>query len=404
MIVPSIDISKGKAVQLIGGEKKVLEREDVEELGRFYARFGEVAVIDIDAAKEEGSNLPIIERLLKIADCRVGGGIRDEKTARKLLAAGAKKLILATAATPQLLSKLPKDATIVALDVRGGKVLKQGWCSSTGQTVEERIEETEKLCGGYLLTAVEKEGRLQGPDWQLIEKVRKLTSLPLTVAGGFSTIDEIKQAHSLGCSVQLGMALYTNQIDIIESFISLFNFEPLVPTIVVDEEGNVLMLAYSSKESLREALKTGCGVYFSRSRNAIWRKGETSANTQKLLRVYHDCDRDSLLFVVEQNGVACHTGTYSCFGDRRFTLNSLHRIFKNRVETKNQQSYTLKLLSNPKQTNAKLLEEAQELAEANTPEEVRFEAADVLYFTAVKLFSAGISFNEVLNELRSRQR
>ncbi|MCX7703937.1 MAG: phosphoribosyl-ATP diphosphatase [Planctomycetota bacterium] len=404
MIIPSIDLSEGKAVQLVGGERKVLEREDVTGLAESFARFGEVAVIDIDAARGTGSNSTVVEKLCKIADCRVGGGIRDEETARRFLRAGAKKLILGTAATPALLSRLPKDSLIVALDVRGGEVLSHGWRSSTGVRAEQKIKETEEYCSGYLLTAVEKEGRLEGTDWELIENVRKMTSLPLTVAGGFATLSDIKRAHELGCDVQLGMALYTNKIDLVESFVSLIKFDPLVPTVVSDREGNLLMLAYSSQDSLKEALKTGCGVYFSRSRNSIWKKGETSSNTQKLLRVFHDCDSDALLFIVEQKGDACHKGKYSCFGERKFTLNSLHRIFKERVESQKEGSYTLKLLSDKQTLGEKIREEAEELVKAETAEEVRYEAADVLYFTAVKLFSAGVSFDEVLNELRGRQR
>jgi len=404
MLIPSIDISESRVVQLVGGKEKALEFDDAEERASFYGRFGEVAVVDIDAAKGCGSNRELVKRLCGIADCRVGGGIRDEETARSLLASGAKRIILGTAATPELLKRLPKDALIVALDIRNGRVLTEGWQKATDETLEERIRETEKFCSGYLLTAVEKEGRMEGPDWELIEKARNLTELPLTVAGGFSTVEEILKAHDIGCDVQLGMALYTEKIDIVEAFVSLTKFAPLAPTITVDEDGQVLMLAYSSKESLKKTLRTGEVTYYSRSRNSLWQKGETSGNTQRLIRALHDCDRDALLFVVEQKGIACHRSTYSCFGGRRFDLNTLHKIFDERVRTQHDTSYTLKLLADCDYLNEKLKEEAEELAEAETKEDVRYEAADLLYFIAVKLFSKGLSFGDVLNELRARRR
>lgn len=87
----------------------------------------------------------------------------------------------------------------------------------------------------------------------------------------------------------------------------------LVPTIVQGRDGTVLMLAYSSPASLRRALATGQGWYYSRSRRRLWRKGQQSGNTQKLLQVMLDCDGDALLFVVEQKGPACHTLRPTCF-------------------------------------------------------------------------------------------
>ena len=94
----------------------------------------------------------------------------------------------------------------------------------------------------------------------------------------------------------------------------LFEKQNLIPTIVQDSETKaVLMLAYSGKESLQKTLETGRAAYFSRSRNSLWTKGETSGNFQKIVNIFVDCDEDTLLFEVEQTGVACHTGEYSCF-------------------------------------------------------------------------------------------
>jgi phosphoribosyl-AMP cyclohydrolase len=100
------------------------------------------------------------------------------------------------------------------------------------------------------------------------------------------------------------------------NFVESLDFEKgngLIPTIVQSVDGKVLMLAYSSKESLKQTIDTGKATYYSRSRKSLWVKGESSGNVQKIAGIYVDCDLDTLLFVVEQTGAACHEGYESCF-------------------------------------------------------------------------------------------
>ena len=101
--------------------------------------------------------------------------------------------------------------------------------------------------------------------------------------------------------------------------ISMIHFDEkgLVPAIVQEENGEVLMLAYMNEESLKKTLETGFTWFYSRSRKKLWRKGETSGNVQQVKEISYDCDGDTLLVRVHQSGVACHTGTYSCFSGRR---------------------------------------------------------------------------------------
>jgi len=160
MIIPSIDIMEGKAVQLKQGKDKVLERENVLELAEYFGRFGEIAVIDLDAAMGKGNNLELIKKLCKIAHCRVGGGIRSVEKAKEILSYGAKKIIIGTKASEYFLSHLPKDKVIVAIDANKGKIVTEGWLKEINATPAEYVQRFDNLCSGYLYTIVEKEGMM----------------------------------------------------------------------------------------------------------------------------------------------------------------------------------------------------------------------------------------------------
>ena len=140
MIIPSIDLMNGKAVQLKQGREKVLEREDVIELAKYYSRFGEIAVIDLDCALGNGNNEELIKQICKIAPCRVGGGIRTEEKAKRLIAYGAKKIIIGTAASQEFLAKLPKDKVIVAIDTKNGKITTTNFNQSNGKIPSNIVE------------------------------------------------------------------------------------------------------------------------------------------------------------------------------------------------------------------------------------------------------------------------
>lgn len=321
MIVPSIDIQAGSAVQLIGGRKKVLDAGDPRPIAERFRLAGEIAVVDLDAACSRGSNCEVIRELCRLAPCRVGGGIRDIQSAVEWLEAGAARVVLGTAARPEVLKELPRERVVAALDALEDDVLVEGWTRKTGRSVIERMRELEGLAGGFLVTFVELEGRLSGTALERVAAIKSAAGdAGLTIAGGITTPDEIAALDALGSDAQVGMALYTGRLDLADAIAApLKSDRPdgLFATVVCDRRGTALGLAWSDRESLRRAVETRRGVYRSRSRG-LWVKGETSGCTQDLLRIDLDCDRDALRFLVRQHGSGfCHKKTWTCWGDRK---------------------------------------------------------------------------------------
>ena len=406
MIVPSIDLMGGAAVQLVEGREKVIDAGDPRPIAARFGRVGEVAVIDLDAALGRGSNAGVIEELLRIAPCRVGGGIRDVATAQRWLDAGARKVILGTAARPDVLSELPRDRVIAAVDARDGHVVVEGWTKQAGAGLLERIAELRGLVGGFLVTFVEGEGRMGGLPMDRVRAVVEAAGgVPVTVAGGVRTPVDIAAADAAGADAQVGMGLYSGAFDLAEGFCGSWRSDRadgLWPTVVTDEGGRVLGLVYSSVESVRASLETGRGVYFSRSRGGLWEKGATSGDTQELVAIAADCDRDALRFTVRQGGGGfCHRGSWGCFGGAS-GLGALDRTLGERMLGAPAGSYTRRLLDDPRLLAAKLAEEAAELAAATTRDEAAWEAADVIYFALVAARVRGASLADVEAELDRR--
>ncbi len=407
MIIPSIDIEGGETVQLVGGKERALSAGDPRPLARRFGRTGDTALIDLDAARGRGSNRALIESLLDLAPCRVGGGIRDYDTAARWLDAGAAKIIIGTAAAVPLLRRLPRDRVIAALDGVDGELVVEGWQSRTGVPVLERMAELREHVSGFLVTFVEREGRMQGIDLEAARGLQAAAGAArLTVAGGIREASEVAVLDANGVDTQVGMALYTGRFDVADALAAMLRSERddgLWPTVVCDDLGQALGLAWSSLESLRDAIRSGRGVYQSRSRGR-WVKGATSGNHQTLLRVALDCDRDALRFTVRQHGEGfCHLGTWDCFGDAR-GLARLERRIHARVHEAPPGSYTRRLLDDPALLHAKLVEEAEELAGAATLDEVREEAADLIYFTMTRLCASGVSLASVSEALDRRSR
>lgn len=213
--------------------------------------------------------------------------------------------------------------------------------------------------------------------------------------------------------------------------ISMIKFDEkgLVPAVVQEENGQVLMLAYMNKESLQKTIMTGYTWFYSRSRSKLWNKGEESGNKQQVKEISYDCDGDTLLVKVHQTGVACHTGTYTCFSGRKLVegeekgvtvvqpeaqvslatvLNDLYAVIEDRQLNPVEGSYTNYLFEKGQDKILKKVgEEAVETVIAsknNSKKEVLYEMGDLWYHCLVLLAYHKLMPDQLLNELMSRRK
>ena len=192
-----------------------------------------------------------------------------------------------------------------------------------------------------------------------------------------------------------------------------YNADGLIPAIVQDHyTKKVLMLAYMNKESLKISMEEGRTCFFSRSRQQLWRKGETSGNVQEIVSIKTDCDRDTLLVDVIKQGPACHTGAESCFfndiktGEEQFSYEGLYQMLVDRKINKKEGSYTTYLFEKGiDKILKKVGEECTEVVIAGKgadKKETIFEIADLTYHVMVLMVEMGISLNEIKDELAKR--
>ncbi len=194
-----------------------------------------------------------------------------------------------------------------------------------------------------------------------------------------------------------------------------FDEKGLIPAVVVDAwSKKVLTVAYMNRESLEISVEKGLTCFYSRSRNELWLKGETSGNYQHIVSITADCDNDALVVVVEKDGPACHTGTDSCFtkevyqseDKHEFTVNGLYELLEGRKRDLPEGSYTTYLFS--KGTDKILKKIGEECTEviiagkADDKAETVYEIADLMYHTMVLMVNMGISVEDIQRELASR--
>lgn len=268
-------------------------------------------------------------------------------------------------------------------------LLLTGWKESTSSEDEDLMDSIEQITN----------------IWRFNPKLKVYLEIPSN-----TTPSQLRRLLENGIHpmfLQAGDELNDNN-QLIETFVKILDFDKndgLIPTIVQDATTNqVLMVAYSNRDSLKEAILTGRGVYYSRTRQELWIKGQTSGNTQTLIRMMPDCDLDSLLFLVDQKGTACHLNQYSCFRERQFTLTELLDTLRQRVEANTPHSYTARMARDEQVLLAKIREECEEVINYQDRSNLIWELADLYYFTLVLMARNGITLEEVTNELERRKK
>ncbi|WP_191013365.1 bifunctional phosphoribosyl-AMP cyclohydrolase/phosphoribosyl-ATP diphosphatase HisIE [Treponema zioleckii] len=431
MVIASIDMKDGRVVQLKNGKDLVLERDDADALISDFDKYGEVAIIDLDQAlrntDEKGNtkNTALLKSLLRKGNVRVGGGIRDVKKARELISLGAEKVIVGSAAwnpspkagesilntafLEELNKAIGKQRVIISVDAINGKIAVKGWTETVDIPLIDGAKEAEKYCSELLFTCVEKEGCMQGTDMEAVKALRAAVKCRVVAAGGVNSLEQIAELEKIGCDVQLGMALYTGKVSLKDSFINCLNFEKvdgMIPVIAQSPSGEVLMMGYSNHEAFEKTFKTGKLTFFSRTRNTLWTKGETSGHFLELVKMRADCDRDTVLATVIPHGGVCHTGSFNCFtseADAKSDLERLYGTISERFANPRPGSYTATL--DDKRVREKVMEEAEELTDdAESKDEVIWEAADLLYFVSVLMYKEGVTWKDVYNELDRRHK
>jgi phosphoribosyl-ATP pyrophosphohydrolase len=393
MNVPSLRIVDGQQERAGAERQTAVDAVEILGLAEGLSRAGEIAVIDVDAERGEGDNLAVLQNLCSRFRCRVGGGIRTQDRGRLLLRAGAEMIIISHDADMGVLRAFRSMHVILELDLGGGDV-------------KGTIAASEAHCSGYLCINVPLDGETGRVDVEAVRRLSMITDNRLCLTVDDVTVEEVASLDRMGVDVQVNEALQSGLVGAAESFASCVRWgaDGTVPTVVQDTSGQVLMLASSSWESLVKSLRSGEGTYHSAARGTIWRKGERTGHDQLLLRCVPSCDRTALHFLVRQAGMACERGTYSCFGDRDFSLDFLSEITATKKSGDPASSYTARLLGDPQTFATVIREKTEELVGAEKHDETLWAIADLVYFLVVKAVSRDVDWSDVVRELRGRQR
>ena len=224
--IPAVDLREGACVQLVGGayDAERIRLEHPLEAARSWARagFGTLHVVDLDAATGRGSNEPIVRALAAEPGLtvQVGGGLRTTEAVERLLCGGAARVVIGTRAVEdpdwleEVATRFP-GRLVVAADVREDQVVTRGWAHDSALNVYDVVDALGGLpLAAILVTAVHREGRLEGPDLALLERVAARAMVPVQASGGITTTGDLRALQRCGIAAAIiGMALYTGALD-----------------------------------------------------------------------------------------------------------------------------------------------------------------------------------------------
>jgi phosphoribosylformimino-5-aminoimidazole carboxamide ribotide isomerase len=228
MIIPCIDLQGGMAVQLVHGRRRKLAVRDVFGLLDHFASYGQLHIIDLDAAMRRGSNTKLIRDLCERARkrrirVRVGGGIRTVAKAQQFIRCGASQVIIGSAAFAEgavnrvflqrLASKIGRRRIIVALDTHGGQIVVRGWRERLPLAPKDVFPDLGKCASGFLCTYIDNEGTMRGTNLEWFRGLRRATHLPIIAAGGIRSRQEVQALARMKMDAAVGMALYLNRLE-----------------------------------------------------------------------------------------------------------------------------------------------------------------------------------------------
>ncbi len=222
MLIPAIDLMGGRIVQLVQGEELRIASDDFDYWIDRFRSYPLVQLIDLDAAKQQGNNRELIERIARELPVQLGGGIRTAEQARALLALGVRRVIFGsalfsddginTALAVEIAEAIGPEQFLASIDTKNGRIAIRGWREKTELTPDHAVAALEPFCGGFLYTHVDTEGTLQGFPFAVAQRLRALTARRLVVAGGIREQGEIEALDIIGVDAVAGMAVYTGLI------------------------------------------------------------------------------------------------------------------------------------------------------------------------------------------------
>lgn len=454
-IIPCLDLKGGRVVKGVRFAD-LRDAGDPVELAKLYEGAGadELVFLDITATLEaRTATLAAVRQIAAqlTIPFTVGGGVNSNDDIRTLLQSGCDKVALNSAAvrTPELIAQAAAEfgsqCIVVAIDARaapcGFETVIDAGRTGTGRDAVEWAREAARLGAGELLvTSIDRDGTKSGFDLPLLRAIRDAVNVPVIASGGAGRAEDFAEVFKT-CDVDAALAaslFHYGELSIgdLKRFLTqrgisirplerdAFSLDALrwderglLPVVIQDASTRaVLTLAYANRAALQETLDTKQVVLFSRSRNALWHKGETSGNTQAVLSVSYDCDMDALLYCVDPHGPACHTGALTCFhntipsGEPSGTifdaLGMLQRVLRDRKTSAPADSYVARLYSGGVDAICKKIgEEATEVilaAKGDNRDERIWEAADLLFHLMVLLQHQNIDLNDVGAELLRR--
>lgn len=346
-IIPAIDLKDGMCVRLIQGEYNSATKvaDDPVEQAIEFERAGATLmhIVDLDGALEgKPVNCDIVFEIVRrtALQVQVGGGIRNMKDAEIYLNGGVNKVVIGSAAIEdkEFLKELVDkygSRVIVSIDAKNGRVAEEGWRSISSIDCFSMAAEMEKLgVKNIIFTDISKNGTMDGPNLDILDKLNYMYSMNIIASGGISSLKDIINLSNLNIyGAVCGKAFYSGTMDLrsaltvaglveensnrrkkIPTLEKYFMKSGLIPVIVQDiDNGEVLMLAHMNREALKLTLETGRTWFYSRSRHEIWNMGAQDGNYQNVKTIIADYDNEALLIRVEQIGNACPTGSHSFF-------------------------------------------------------------------------------------------